>query len=30
MTTVNAFNDMMEQFINELVKTFPEEGITVL
>ena len=25
MTTVNAFNDMMEQFINELVKTFPEE-----
>ncbi len=25
MTTVKAFNDLMEQFINELVKTFPEE-----
>ena len=25
MTSVSAFNDMMEQFINELVQTFPEE-----
>ena len=25
MTTVKAFNDLMEQFIGELVKTFPEE-----
>jgi hypothetical protein len=25
MTSVGAFNDMMEQFINELVTTFPEE-----
>lgn len=25
MTTVKAFNDLMEQFIDELVKTFPEE-----
>ena len=25
MTTIKAFNDLMEQFINELVKTFPEE-----
>jgi len=25
MTTVKAFNDMMEQFLNELVLTFPEE-----
>lgn len=25
MTTVGAFNDTMEQFINELVLTFPEE-----
>jgi len=24
-TTLGAFNDMMEQFINELVQTFPEE-----
>lgn len=26
MTTVKAFNDLMEQFINELIKTFPEEN----
>lgn len=25
MTSVGAFNDMMEQFLNELVSTFPEE-----
>jgi hypothetical protein len=25
MATLTAFNDMMEQFINELVETFPEE-----
>lgn len=25
MATVEAFNDMMEQFINELVLTFPDE-----
>ncbi len=25
MSTVAAFNDMMEQFLNELVLTFPEE-----
>ena len=25
MSTVSAFNDMMEQFLNELVLTFPEE-----
>jgi hypothetical protein len=25
MTTVTAFNDMMDQFLNELVLTFPEE-----
>ena len=25
MTSVGAFNDMMEQFLNELVTTFPEE-----
>ena len=25
MTSVSAFNDMMEQFITELVQTFPEE-----
>jgi len=27
MTTIKAFNDLMEQFIAELVKTFPEEEI---
>ncbi|NBS68517.1 hypothetical protein EBT31_06335 [bacterium] len=26
MTSVGAFNDMMEQFLEELVQTFPEEG----
>jgi len=25
MTTIGAFNDMMEQFLEELVQTFPEE-----
>jgi hypothetical protein len=25
MTTIRAFNDMMEQFLEELVQTFPEE-----
>jgi hypothetical protein len=25
MTTVGAFNDLMEEFLNELVKTFPDE-----
>lgn len=25
MTTVGAFNDLMEEFLNELVKTFPNE-----
>jgi hypothetical protein len=25
MSTIGAFNDMMEQFLNELVLTFPEE-----
>jgi len=25
MTTITAFNDMMEQFLEELVQTFPEE-----
>lgn len=25
MTSVSAFNDMMQQFIDELVQTFPEE-----
>ena len=25
MTSVGAFNDMMEQFLDELVQTFPEE-----
>ena len=25
MTTISAFNDMMEQFLEELVQTFPEE-----
>lgn len=25
MTTIKAFNDLMEQFIDELIKTFPEE-----
>lgn len=25
MATLGAFNDMMEQFVNELVQTFPEE-----
>ena len=25
MTSISAFNDMMEQFINELTQTFPEE-----
>lgn len=24
-TTLGAFNDMMEQFVNELIQTFPEE-----
>jgi hypothetical protein len=24
-TTLSAFNDMMEQFVNELIETFPEE-----
>lgn len=27
MTTIKAFNDLMEQFILELIKTFPEEDI---
>lgn len=26
-TTLGAFNDMMEQFVNELVQTFPDEKI---
>ena len=26
MTSINAFNDMMEQFLSELKQTFPEEG----
>jgi len=25
MTTISAFNDMMEQFLEELVQTFPDE-----
>ena len=26
MATLSAFNDMMDQFVNELVQTFPEEN----
>jgi hypothetical protein len=29
MTSVGAWNDMMEQFLNELEKTFPEEKAVV-
>ena len=29
MTSVSAWNDMMEQFLNELEKTFPEEKAVV-
>ena len=25
MSTISAFNDMLEQFINELIETFPDE-----